>query len=101
MGIGLALVVVTVVRHPLGDSGGHIDKGKPCRPSGDVFDQAVFERHADAKEEPCPAKLNHLARRRLEGVRVLSRLDEYFDIDAGAADTLDQVGNRRDAGEDP
>ena len=64
-----------------------------------MFDQAVFERHADAKEEPRLAERDHLPRRGLEDMRVFSGLHEHFDADMRAADPLDQVGDRRDAGE--
>ena len=62
-----------------------------------MFDQAVFERHADAKKQSCLAERDHLPRRRLEDMRVLPRLHEHFDLDIWAADALDQVGDRRDA----
>ena len=81
------------------NSGGGIDDGKVCRSPGNVFDQAVFERHADAKEEPCLAQRDHLPRRGLEDMRILSRLHEHFDMDVWAADPFDQIGDRRNAGE--
>ena len=81
MGIGLAFVVVVVMTvmpsrgsRPQGNSGRGIDDGKVRGSPGNMFDQAVFERHADAKEEPCLAERDHLPRRGLEDMRILPRL---------------------------
>ncbi len=101
MGIGQALVVVIVARARLAIPAAVLMRANCAGPPATCSTRRSSNGMPTRKKSLCPAKFDHLPRRRLEGVRILPRLDEHFDAHAGAADPFDQVGNRRDAGEGP
>ena len=62
--------------------------------------ELALEGHAGFEEQFRFFQGQHLSRRGLEDVRILARLHQDADFDPRAADPLDQVGYRRNAGED-
>ena len=110
MRVGLAVRIVIVVmcrpslaarriRYALLDACGRIDDSEPLVAFRSLLQQHVLERHVDLEEDRRPAKRENLLRRGLEGVRVLARLDQHIDLHVLAADLLDQIRQRRNAGE--
>ena len=85
------------VHRPLFDPGGDVDNLHPRRALPQFRQQGGLEGHVDLKKQLGPAQRRNLPRRRLEGVRILTRLDQHLDGDVRAADLLDQICHRRDA----
>ena len=104
--LGLVIVIMTSRLFTTGDihptllhSLGGVNDLQPPVAVADFFQQQILERHVDLEKHRRLAERENLVRRRLEGVRVLARLDQRLDLHVLPADLLHHIRQRRNAGE--